>query len=316
MQALIEWIRSSPSGFRDPTEWPNLSVNGGGSTLSIDAAIPLVQVADGTATLKVPHSALGDRAWSFVGTKEALWVDEAPPYLQVPADLEASVTQGPFLTRKIDLYGGGKIYGGATFTFDKEVLAGRFVNGDWWVNPDPDGTGSPAVLTETLPASYQDTDPPANGTKSNRIRNGLVKEIVAAENAYDTEMGDMLLYKPEYNIDPAMNGSTPVALVPGTFLMKAVSKLGDPRNEGWNTGCSHAAPIKRYHVLTIVNATPPARRLPTQLHAMGRVQLLPREPDRLVAPAVAHGTRAKRERPGQAFQPRTRSGGTAVSASR
>ena len=190
MQALIEWIRSSPSGFRDPTEWPNLSVNGGGSTLSIDAAIPLVQVADGTATLKFLNSALGDRAWNFVGVKEALWVDEAAPYLQAAADLEASFTQGPFLTRKIDLYGGGKIYGGATFNFDKEVLAGRFVNGDWWVNPDPDGTGSPAVLTGTLPASYQDTDPPANGTKPNRIRNGLVKDIVAAENAYDTEMPD------------------------------------------------------------------------------------------------------------------------------
>ncbi len=127
-----------------------------------------------TTTVEAADPALGSATWVLkAGATAAQWTDSTIPTLD-PADPGYT---GPYLTTSIDVGGGSEVYGGATFVFDKEVLVGKYVNGDWWVNPDPDGTGSPAVLTDALPASYFDSDPPAHGSVPNRLRNGMMRNV-------------------------------------------------------------------------------------------------------------------------------------------
>ena len=257
--ALIQWIRSQPLGFADPSDWPGLKVNGGSSSLTIDRSMPMVQAADGTTSVSADDPALGEADWTRNGGEDAVWVNLNIPYL----DRGLEMSRDPSRTTRIDVGGGSSIYGGTSFVFDKEVRAGQFVNGDWWVDPDPDKTGSPAKLISALPDSYEDSNPPANGTMANRIRNGLT--VGVGGNGYDSGPEDNLPYSENQNVDPGRKG--PLSLTPGTHLIKVVSKLGDRDDEtgqipsvgGYATN-SYETAFKRFWTVTVIGngTTPPA----------------------------------------------------------
>ena len=229
MQALVEWIRAQPTGFADPENWPDLTA----SSVTIDMVIPLCQIADGTTDVEATDPALGGYPWTLIGTNPT-WRDSRVPRY---ADDLPEPQAGPTTTDTLDIKGGSAV-GGYTVRFSEPVLVGQFVSGEWWAVADG------AQITAFEPESYQDTDPPANGTVANRVRNGLSRDLPS--NAFPFDSNINLPYKSAENIDPGNTGQ-PLVVAHGDILVKGKSKLDD----------SSDSPLSEQITLTILNAQPP-----------------------------------------------------------
>ena len=121
---------------------------------------------------------------------------------------------------------------GVTWTFDKQVASGRFVNGDYYI---------------VGPVTVINIDPkPENG------RNGssLNPAPNADKSGYDSRL-EMSRY------DPSMRAPLPVSMKPGDMLVSSISveKVGEIQN--WLKKSASHSPIKSYSVLTCLAVEPP-----------------------------------------------------------
>jgi hypothetical protein len=160
----------------------------------------------------------------------------APP----PAgDLVTSVTQGS-----------------TTFTFSKEVRAGQYWNGDWWVIADPTAT-----ITSVTPNSVD---------SAGRIIHGLMKDPYRGAGSTGSQGFDSapingttprgtITYSAGLNIDPTIT-ATAVPVTEGSYV-KAESL----------TTISGETRIKRYTVLTVVPSAPPANAFRPGIRAASKV---------------------------------------------
>ena len=139
--------------------------------------------------------------------------------------LFAALLSGEELTDKITRYG-------VTWTFDKIVPCGQFVNGDYYVL-------GPVTVTDITPK-------PENG------RNGsaLNPPPNADKSGYDSRLETG-------RYDPAMRAALPVKMKPGDMLVSSVSAAVVGEIQNWLKKTASHSPIKSYSVLTCLAAAPP-----------------------------------------------------------
>lgn len=141
-----------------------------------------------------------------------------------------------FTTNQIDQYG-------VTFFFDKPYPAGQFVNGDWWVMPNPGDTE--VILTGITPAY-------SSG------RNGwMVNPTSTNKQAYDDRMWGSSF---DANLLPSPSDplpTNPYAAQPGSSIIKSISVADPPPPEVEHLGSCRPC-LDTAVVLTIVESPPPA----------------------------------------------------------
>ncbi len=172
---------------------------------------------------------------------------------------------------------------GITWTFDKPVRAGQFVNGDWYVvGPAEVVAIDPAPLYGSeIPASeldHMDRERP----EGQRVRNGFMLNPPAAMKvAYDSGVRNWF--------DPSLIRKLPVAMVPGDSLVSTISMpkglvLHAQLRNKIERGVGDSSPIRTAAVLTCVDRPQPPdafrpafcdRRQKTYLARQLRRELLP-----------------------------------------
>ena len=119
---------------------------------------------------------------------------------------------------------------GVTWTFEKPVRCGQFVNGDWYV---------------VGPATVVAIDPKPLNDDPNNVRNGFMVNppAIMQTSAYDSRLPHARWFHPE------LVQKLPAALKPGDAMMSSISK-DKPGKSG--------LPIKSFSVLTCIKEPVPA----------------------------------------------------------
>jgi len=183
-----------------------------------------------------------------------------------PADAE-----GPSLTKSVSQHG-------ITWTFDKEVPVGRFVNGDWYVV-------GPVTVTEIDPKPVQGPDAKSPDDKprddGKYARNGSALNLPARDRmGFDSRM-------PLGRYDPALFEAPPFALKPGDSLVSTISVEKThvtPRMMRPSDKCQ--VPVKTAAVLTCVAAKVPDDTFRPSMHDRGNTLYLARNLRRHLLPSV------------------------------
>jgi hypothetical protein len=148
--------------------------------------------------------------------------------------------------------------GSTTFTFSKEVRAGQYWNGDWWVIADPTAT-----ITSVTPNSVDNAGQITHGLMKDPYR-GLgstgLQGFDSRSNAQAGGARGPITYSAGLNIDPTIT-ATVVPLTEGSYV-KAES-IASPASLGTR--------IKRYTVLTVVPSAPPANAFRPGIRAASKV---------------------------------------------
>lgn len=168
------------------------------------------------------------------------------------ASVCVSVAQAePARTQRVEQYG-------ITWTFDRPVLAGQFVNGDWWVV-------GPVTVASVSPApgpapDEQRIDTPKNqwGDTSldndRRMRNGSMVVLTAAgSQGYDSRS----------SYDPALSVAFPCTLEANRSLISTISNTTLPAENFpskimWPSEKTCQCILKTAAVLTVLAEPPPA----------------------------------------------------------
>ena len=225
-------IWGDQSGPRGQNLWvSNVTVTLGG---------PVKVVATGGAA--DPYDDAAVAADAAVSRPVTLYAKSNPPPTPKLADLP--------LVPSVSQYG-------ITWTFERPVRAGRFVNGDWYVvGPATIKAIDPKPLyggeIPKLQLDHMDKERP----EAARVRNGFMIEPPAAQKvAYDSGVRNFF--------DPALVQKLPAELKPGDSLVSTISmpkglKLRAPLWHDIERGVDDSSPIRTAAVLTCVAEPQPA----------------------------------------------------------